>query len=120
MTKGFRDFVNRLQARQELDRVVVDECHVVTDGTKDYRPQLKELGPVLREWGVQLVFLTATLAPLNETGFFRGAGLTAGHVRLFRSRTMRKNIAYRVETVEAEWDKQEEEEDARVCQIVTE
>ncbi|KAI8680548.1 Atp-dependent dna helicase [Fusarium keratoplasticum] len=53
VTKGFGDFVNRLQARKALDRVVVDECHAILDSTSQFRPQLMELGRVLNEWGVQ-------------------------------------------------------------------
>ncbi|KJZ71409.1 hypothetical protein HIM_09197 [Hirsutella minnesotensis 3608] len=37
---------------------------------------------------------------------------------MFRSRTTRKNIAYRVEIVGAQANRQEEEEDDKVCQIV--
>lgn len=119
VTKGFRDFVNRLQSRQALDRVVVDECHVLLDGDPGFRPQLRELGGVLRDWGVQTIFLTATLAPADEDEFFWTAGLSRRLVRMFRSRTTRKNIRYRVETVEVEdADEQEEEEDKKVCEIV--
>jgi superfamily II DNA helicase RecQ len=40
VTKGFQTFVNRLLGRQQLDRVVVDECHTVLDSGQDFRPQL--------------------------------------------------------------------------------
>jgi RecQ family ATP-dependent DNA helicase len=119
VTKGFREFVNRLQARQELDRVVVDECHVVPDGNHGFRPQMQELGRLLRELGVQLVFLTATLAPRNEAEFFTVLGLTAGRVRMFRSRTTRKNIEYKVTVIKTDRKKQEKEEDEQVCRVVT-
>lgn len=120
VTKGFRDFVNRLQARQALDRVVVDECHVLLDSSREYRPKLQELGPALREWGVQTVFLTATLAPQDEGEFYRAAGLSAQRVRMFRSTTTRKNIEYGVKIVKGAAGKQEEEEDALVCRTVRE
>ncbi|KJZ69304.1 hypothetical protein HIM_11298 [Hirsutella minnesotensis 3608] len=119
VTKGFRDFVNRLQSQQRLDRVVVDECHVLLDGVRGFRPQLSELGTVLRDWGVQRVFLTATLAPADEESFFKVAGIEGGRVRMFRSRTTRKNVAYRVETVRAKkGEQQEETEDDKVCRVV--
>lgn len=120
VTKGFRDFVNRLQGRQALDRVVVDECHVLLDSGGEYRPKLRELGPALREWGVQRVFLTATLAPQDEGEFYRVAGLSAKEVRMFRSATTRKNIGYRVTIVKGAAGKQEEAEDAKVCEVVRE
>ncbi|KAH7169547.1 RecQ helicase [Fusarium sp. MPI-SDFR-AT-0072] len=55
VTKGFGEFVNRLQSRKVLDRVVVDECHAVLDSTSHFRPQLLELGRVLSGWGVQKI-----------------------------------------------------------------
>ena len=42
-----------------LDRIVVDECHTVLDSDREMRA----MGQTLREIGVQMVFLTATLAP---------------------------------------------------------
>jgi hypothetical protein len=70
ITKGFRGFINRLLARQRLDRVVIDECHVILDSSADFRPKLLELGRTIADWGVQLVMLTATLAPRDEGEFF--------------------------------------------------
>ncbi|KAF5483098.1 hypothetical protein CGCA056_v015151 [Colletotrichum aenigma] len=66
VTKGFRDFIARLEGRQALDRVVVDECHVVLEGSRSFRPRLRELGEAIREFGVQTICLTATLAPTDE------------------------------------------------------
>ncbi|RKK63864.1 hypothetical protein BFJ69_g16845 [Fusarium oxysporum] len=96
VTKGFGEFVNRLQSRKVLDRVVVDECHAILDSTSHFRPQLLELGRVLSGWGIQKVFLTATLPPDEVGRFFEVTGLSASRVRLFRSRTTRPNIGYRV------------------------
>ncbi|KAK5994713.1 ATP-dependent DNA helicase tlh2-like protein [Cladobotryum mycophilum] len=103
-----------------LDRVVVDECHVLLDGGDKFRPQLRQLGETLRDWGVQKVFLTATLAPGDEEEFFKVAKLSATRVKMFRWRTIRQNIEYRVEMVKAGWDEEEEEEDKRVCRMVRE
>lgn len=75
VTKAFRDYVNWLQSRQALDRIVVDECHVLLDGNDQFRPKLQELGPILKDWCVQKVFLTATLPPGEDAEFFRVAGL---------------------------------------------
>ncbi|KAK1837728.1 hypothetical protein CCHR01_19648 [Colletotrichum chrysophilum] len=113
ITKGFRDFIARLQGRQALDRVVVDECHVVLEGTRDFRPQLGELGRAIREFGVQIVCLTATLPPADETAFFRTMRFEASRVTMFRAATTRKNISYAVVTVDegaVYEDRQEEEE----------
>lgn len=50
-TKMFRDFVNRLRVRQQLDRVVVDEYHMVLDAGSEFRPQLGLLGRTIAGWG---------------------------------------------------------------------
>ncbi|KAL0764703.1 hypothetical protein CaCOL14_012793 [Colletotrichum acutatum] len=99
VAKGFRDFVARLEARQALDRVVLDECHVVLEGTRSFRPKLRELGAVLREFGVQVICLTATLAPADEDAFFGLMGIERGRAAVFRDPTTRPNIEYSVVTV---------------------
>ncbi|RFN54793.1 putative ATP-dependent dna helicase q1 [Fusarium flagelliforme] len=101
VTKGFQDFVNRMLSRQALDRVVIDECHSVLDSTRQFRPQLLQLGEVVNNWGVQVVCLTATLALDDEPEFFRRMKLSKDHLLLFRERTTRKNIRYRVEIVDS-------------------
>ena len=83
VTKGFRGFINRLVARQRLDRVVVDECHVILDSSADFRPKLLELGRTIADWGVQLVMLTATLAPRDEGTFFHTLCIDRTRVCLF-------------------------------------
>src|SRR5690606_14673980 len=75
VTKGFQGFVNRLQARGVLDRVVVDECHAVLDSDRSFRPQMGELGNAVRGFGVQAVFLTATLAPGDVADFYKRTSL---------------------------------------------
>ncbi|KAK4232713.1 DEAD-like helicase, partial [Achaetomium macrosporum] len=112
VTHGFRSFVNRLQARAQLDRVFVDECHAVLDSDRTFRPQMGELGTALQEIGVQVVFLTATLAPADAGEFYARMRLDARRVRLFRSRTTRRNIGYRVRAVRAR-----EEEDGEVQRV---
>jgi superfamily II DNA helicase RecQ len=96
VTKGFSDFVNRLQARSALDRVVIDECHTMLDSTHRFRPQMMELGQVLNEWGVQKVFLTAALPPSEVERFCEVVKLPVNRVKIYRSRTSRSNIRYRV------------------------
>ncbi|KAK4095800.1 P-loop containing nucleoside triphosphate hydrolase protein [Parathielavia hyrcaniae] len=73
--EGFRSFVNRSQARGQLDRIVVDECHTVLDSEVAFRPQIGDLGPALQEIGVQVVFITATLAPGDVGKLYARMGL---------------------------------------------
>ncbi|KAF5513901.1 Bloom syndrome protein-like protein [Colletotrichum fructicola] len=99
VTQGFRDFVGRLQRRQQLDRVVLDECHVVLDGSRGFRPALRALGRTVQEFGAQLVCLTATLPPAEEREFFAVTGIRPERVRVFREATTRRNIEYGVVVV---------------------
>jgi superfamily II DNA helicase RecQ len=70
MTKGFAGFIIRLQEMHQLDRIVVDECHTILDGTPKFRPKLRQLGELGLK-GVQMVYLTATLPPRDEEEFYR-------------------------------------------------
>ena len=84
VTKGFREFVKGMVAHGQLDRVVVDECHTLLDGSDEFRPELAELGSVIREWGAQRLILTATLPPADMEGFFKVAGIEAARAKVFR------------------------------------
>jgi superfamily II DNA helicase RecQ len=69
-SKAFGTFLNDLQGRRELVRIVYDDCHTVMDSTPDFRPKMRQLGELTtRE--VQMVFLTATLQPCMEAEFMK-------------------------------------------------
>lgn len=91
----FAGLLTRLVASHQLDRIVVDECHVVLDGKKDFRPMLRKLGDLALR-GIQMVYLTATLPPRDEAEFFRLMYIDEGMVTKFRSKTTRKNVRYQV------------------------
>lgn len=61
----FRQFLNRQTMFQRLDRIVINECHVMLNQSKTYRTQLQQLGKLMSV-GTQIVFLTATLPPSAE------------------------------------------------------
>ena len=66
MTKRFHDFVELQRVTAKLDRFVIDEGHTVLEGSPQFRPKLCELG-ALAFFGVQMVYLTATLPPFRGT-----------------------------------------------------
>jgi hypothetical protein len=109
VTKSFNRFINGKLATGELDRIVVDESHVVLDSTKTWRPKVLELAEFARR-GCQMVYLTATLPPKEEPSWLEAMGLEKKQVRMIRDSTTRRNITY------LEYDKQEEEE--RVADLV--
>ena len=98
MTKGFAEFIIRLQEMHQLDRIVIDECHTILDGTPKFRPKLRQLGELALK-GVQMVYLTATLPPRDEDEFYRLTHIPQ-EVRPFRGRTTRPNVKYQVQRVE--------------------
>jgi hypothetical protein len=70
VTKTFNTYINRLQSTYQLDRVVIDECHVVLDSGPDFRPKLRALGAEIVQWKTQMIFLTATLLPKDDEFFY--------------------------------------------------
>jgi superfamily II DNA helicase RecQ len=111
-SKGFRSYISRLQERNRLDRIVIDECHTILDSREDFRPKMAELH-ALMTIGRPVVLLTATLPAIDEVRLFQRLQLTPTVVQRFRSpHTTRVNIAYRVESMG-----EDAEEDAMVAFI---
>ena len=95
VSKEFVTFLNRLRAMRQLDRIVVDECHIVLNRRYDFRKEMQKLGKlVVAE--TQMVMLTATLPPSEEDELFRRMYVSRDQVALLRAETARKNVAYRV------------------------
>ena len=61
-SEEFGTFVNRIRQTKRLDRIVIDECHVVLNDQLDFRKHLQKLGK-LASAETQMVLLTATLPP---------------------------------------------------------
>jgi superfamily II DNA helicase RecQ len=92
---AFQKFMQRMKSGKRLDRIVVDECHVVLNKQKHFRRRLQQLGE-LNQWDVQTLMLTATMPVHMEDEFRRRMGIVDVAVSTFRDRTTRKNIAYRI------------------------
>lgn len=88
-------FINRLRQTRRLDRIVIDECHVVLNTEWRFRPKLRELGELARV-ETQMDLLTATLPPCKEELLWKRMSWTADEVKMFRMPTARKNIRYTV------------------------
>ena len=91
----FATFVKRSKQTRRLDRIVIDECHVILNDQSTFRPYLQRLGR-LASAETQMVLLTATLPPTEEERLFERMYWKREEVRLIRASTVRKNIRYRV------------------------
>ncbi|KAH0399710.1 hypothetical protein KCU89_g5930, partial [Aureobasidium melanogenum] len=109
--QAFKRFMQQKKSTGELDRLVIDECHVVLDSRRKtaerdaWRPEILELYKTV-EQSVQTLFLTATLPPRNELEFFDRMGINKHEIVKFRDSTTRKEIKYQV----VDYEKEEEEE----------
>lgn len=95
-TQAFLQYALRLSDRQQLDRIVVDECHL-TVFASDYRPSMAQLGWFVRAVPTQTVWMTATLPPVFEEEFIERNKLV--RPRIIRESTDRPNIRYKVQRV---------------------
>lgn len=109
--QAFKRFMQQKKSTGQLDRLVIDECHVVLDSRRKtaekdgWRPEILELYKMV-EQSVQTLFLTATLPPQNEMEFYDKMGINKHEVVKIRDRTTRKEIKYQV----VDYEKEEEEE----------
>ncbi|OAQ71876.1 tlh3 [Purpureocillium lilacinum] len=90
-TERFVEYVSLLNSRQQLDRIVVDECHLTVTAS-NYRRSMSQLGWYVRSVPTQTVWLTATLPPVFEEPFFEHNKLVRPLV--VRESTDRPNIRY--------------------------
>ena len=91
VTGKFMAYAHRLQARGRLDRIVVDECHLMVTAN-DYRKDMNDLGIALRSIRTQTLWLTATLPPQLVDEFTKQACLE--RPLIVRFPTVRHNIIY--------------------------
>jgi superfamily II DNA helicase RecQ len=125
----FGHFINRQRAMGRLDRIVIDECHVVLDSGPGgaWRPGMLALRTLTRA-EVQMVYLTATLRPADEDMFSQLMGVptsseTSARTSTgkgmggvwFRAPTTRPNIRYRIER----FNRQRETEEAALKRVVS-
>lgn len=90
----FRQYIQRIKEVRRLDRVVVDEAHILVTMV-DFRESFAKL-----DWftgiGVQCVFLTATLPSWMKPELREAAFIPS--FTFVRARVSRSNIAYSVVT----------------------
>jgi superfamily II DNA helicase RecQ len=92
-TESFLEYAHLLANRQQLDRIVIDECHL-TITANDYRECMSQLGWYVWQIKTQTVWLIATLPPIIQDDFIKHNKLV--RPRIIRESTNRLNIKYMV------------------------
>ncbi|KEQ68691.1 P-loop containing nucleoside triphosphate hydrolase protein [Aureobasidium namibiae CBS 147.97] len=109
--QAFKRFMQQKKLTGQLDRLVIDECHVVLDSRRKtadkdaWRPEILELYKTIEQL-VQTLFLTATLPPRNELEFYDKMNINKHEIVKIRDSTTRKEIKYQV----VDYEEEEEEE----------
>jgi RecQ family ATP-dependent DNA helicase len=93
ISKAFMNYMRHLQGMDRLDRIVIDECHVLLNTRLSFRKQLQKLQKLI-QFTVQMVLLTATLPPSKEGELREMMCLEAP--LMIRDLTSRPNIAYNI------------------------
>lgn len=117
VSPAFGTFVSRIRQTQRLDRIVIDECHVILNDRWDFRQHLQQLGK-LAFAETQMVLLTATLPPTDEDELFRRMHWERDEVRLIRASTVRPNIEYSIVDGPSEPSKRFEQVSRLVDQVL--
>lgn len=94
-SEEFGTFINRMRQTRRLDRIVIDEGHVVLNEQLDFRKHLQQLGKLAMA-ETQVVLLTATLPPAEEDRLFERMYWRRQEVHIVRASTVRQNIQYSV------------------------
>lgn len=114
VTLAFDRFIGEKRLSHQLERIVIDECHVILESIakgpqprkkKAWRPEMLRLCEMAQK-EVQVLYLTATLPPSEEAQFFHTIGVPETEVVQFREATTRPNVAYQV----VEYRRDEEDE----------
>jgi superfamily II DNA helicase RecQ len=92
-TESFLEYAHLLVNCQQLDRIVIDECHL-TITANDYRKCMSQVGWYVRQVKTQMVWLTATLPPTMQDDFIEHNKLV--HPRIIRESTNRPNLKYMI------------------------
>lgn len=91
-SSDFTKYAQQLIARQRLDRIVIDECHLTVTAA-EYRASIIDL-TAIRALRTQFVYLTATLSPTMWDEFEARNHLVGP--RVIRAASNRPNVFYMV------------------------
>jgi superfamily II DNA helicase RecQ len=100
MMKRFLDFLELRRVMAKVDRIVMDECYMIMEGSLSFCPKLCELG-TLALVGLQIVYLMTTLPPADKPAFFSIVNIRREDIVMVRAKITRHNVAYNVRSITA-------------------
>ena len=95
LIRDFQSYLSRIRTFKQLDRIVIDECHIILNNNLNFRKQLGRLGELI-DFKTQLILLTATLPPRYQSDLFNKLYIKESDVKIYRSPSNRVNIRYSV------------------------
>ena len=101
-TEKFHTYLNVLEAGERLDRIVVDECHVVLDAQdtpKGYMKGYLGLKDIFQKHLAPVLLLTATLPPSEQPRLLGHYNIGDEELTVVRGPACRPNLRYRVTAV---------------------
>jgi superfamily II DNA helicase RecQ len=119
VSQSFADFVNAKMLNQQLERIIIDECHSVLQSIKKFRPKVLQLRELISQQ-TQVVCLTATLLPQRELAFMSIIDMEPSKVRIIRESTVRPNIQYSVITYDGKVETLQQVIDGKLAQYPAE
>ncbi|KAK3339612.1 hypothetical protein B0T25DRAFT_467062, partial [Lasiosphaeria hispida] len=78
----------------KLDQIMFNKCHIILDSSYQFHPQIRAIKALLLTFGIQLVFLTATLPPWDKAKFFTTLHLPRHQATIIQQYITRHNISY--------------------------
>lgn len=87
-----------------MERIIIDECHMILESQADWRPQVLQLCGMAPKGGTGGVF-DRHIAPGEEVAFYQAIGVEEKGIWLLRDITSRPNIAFSIR----EYPREEEE-----------
>ena len=93
--QGFQTFLRRIRQTEQLDRIVIDECHTMLGEKGGFRENIQRLGQ-LASAHAPMLLVTATLPPSEEGQLLSRMFWRAEETTVIRASTVRRNIEYSV------------------------
>ena len=87
-------FLNRFENQEQLNRIVIDECHVVLNDQSRFRLCLQRLRELCRV-KASTMMLIVTLSSLNKIRFLKIMCMKSYEIEFFKNFITRTNIRYR-------------------------